>query len=721
MNLDEALFDACKQTILEKHHIEQFLREGADPNKRGFHGIVHGTLSAFMALIARPYPEQSLLKLFIEHGASIEEVSANRMLTPLILASTYNHFHVVATLLQKGADVNKLVQGEDGCALTASITSNRDLRKVTELLLEKGADPNQFSETGMSPLLKAIKEDRMDLAELLIQYGADPNKKLMPNQTSSVESSAQFVESLLQNKGQLGSLSHLSGADFGFHTPLTMAIHEKRSLEFIELLVQANADINSFTSRKYPALAIALRQNNRQIASLLIQRGANLNRREAVVSPFLYFVKSRNPDIKLLDLLIRAGADINETDGEGNTALMFSVLSSNMELIQALLKHKPNKQAKNTFNKTALKLAKEMKNQHVVALLNEHMVRSMDRTRIFEIFFNQIKGKNIYRDHKVEIKMGISGFLVLFLELKKEFCYLEHQEVEALEIEEYLLRLILKNNRNTKVLLTFLNKAMRGFGLTPYTPEELQQIIAQHYSDIQQTATLEVNKIVPARLMASYLKKGHQVYAGDRESYHTYSFENDIFIYSGYDRLMSGNHPVAYHEMHEEAFLRDIAFTFSFCEGFLRGPKEWMSHLTEALTLEKCKTLREFSSKEGTQPEASDQKVKKSGDPGLDADKDPVRIAHQGQWKFHDDDCWCLANKKNRYCNRNGYTWSCCGSGKKLSDCAAPHMHPTYHEHAKFEKTVVDYNQSRQPEFRSNKDIQKIAPECFSTTISPGS
>ena len=42
--------------------------------------------------------------------------------------------------------------------------------------------------------------------------------------------------------------------------------------------------------------------------------------------------------------------------------------------------------------------------------------------------------------------------------------------------------------------------------------------------------------------------------------------------------------------------------------------------------------------------------------------------AHTGNYRYHDDDCWCMMG--SGYCNRGGSVWSCCGAVAQASTCA---------------------------------------------------
>ena len=45
---------------------------------------------------------------------------------------------------------------------------------------------------------------------------------------------------------------------------------------------------------------------------------------------------------------------------------------------------------------------------------------------------------------------------------------------------------------------------------------------------------------------------------------------------------------------------------------------------------------------------------------------------HIGIYAWHHSDCWC--SSINSYCNRGGFTWSCCGQREQYSYCNGKNM-----------------------------------------------
>src|SRR6202049_2162531 len=76
----------------------------------------------------------------------------------------------------------------------------------------------------------------------------------------------------------------------------------------------------------------------------------------AAGSPDL-LVAIRNGDYSLTQKLLRAGADVNTADSDGTTALMHSVIESDVRMMKLLIGHRADVNAKNALDSTALMYA----------------------------------------------------------------------------------------------------------------------------------------------------------------------------------------------------------------------------------------------------------------------------------------------------------------------------------------------------------------------------
>src|SRR5262249_20341880 len=65
----------------------------------------------------------------------------------------------------------------------------------------------------------------------------------------------------------------------------------------------------------------------------------------------------RNSDYRLVESLLRSGANVNSADADGTTALMHAVIEANADLVRLLIDKGANVNAKNALDSTALMYA----------------------------------------------------------------------------------------------------------------------------------------------------------------------------------------------------------------------------------------------------------------------------------------------------------------------------------------------------------------------------
>lgn len=137
-------------------------------------------------------------------------------------------------------------------------------------------------------------------------------------------------------------------------TPLITAARYSDSLELIDILKEAGADLNQRDKYGWTALEHAIYKRNLSFAKRLIELGANVNTLDNSAKPLLLraFLWRRN---KAFEMLLKAGADIN-FQINGSRTLLINALCQNIDLsrLKELLKYKINLEQRCSYKGTAL-------------------------------------------------------------------------------------------------------------------------------------------------------------------------------------------------------------------------------------------------------------------------------------------------------------------------------------------------------------------------------
>ena len=299
-----------------------------------------------------------MIEMLLGAGAAVSAASKSGA-TPMQLAAMNGHAAIIERLIRAGADPNApLSQTGDTALMMAARTGKVDAVKV---LLDRGANVNA-KETwgGTTALMWAISERHSDVAKVLVERGADLNAKsnFVPSASGrGFEGTAPVAPKPDQAIEEFAS---------GWMTPLMFAARED-DLESARILIQAGADVNAVGGDGKDALGLALFDGSYDVASLLVDRHANVNHADAQrFTPLFWAMDRRNMEtapnfpwmitidpLPVIQKLLDAGADpntlVNNTprarmrDGSPRivfaTALMRAAFSGDMELVKLLLAH----------------------------------------------------------------------------------------------------------------------------------------------------------------------------------------------------------------------------------------------------------------------------------------------------------------------------------------------------------------------------------------------
>ncbi len=280
----------------------------------------------------------------------------------------------VRALLALNTDVN--VTGDDGSNPLIAACCNEESQDIVKLLIEKGSPVNSSDQDGFTPLLYAALYGNIASCTLLIHAGADVDHVNSENETAlflvtsraeDSPDSLRVIPVLLEN-GANPDIPDEHG-----DTPLHKA--SKFGLkDVVKQLIKAGADVNAKGNQGISPLMYAAGGGWNDLVKLLLDSKADIHHKSELDMTSLHFAclsKTAHETalISLVEMLLKAGVDINSIDYRGRSALHNAVVRKRTELVKILLEYGANAEMTDNNNLTALEIAKSNSDKEIVNLL----------------------------------------------------------------------------------------------------------------------------------------------------------------------------------------------------------------------------------------------------------------------------------------------------------------------------------------------------------------
>uniref|UniRef100_A0A452FJG9 Ribonuclease L n=1 Tax=Capra hircus TaxID=9925 RepID=A0A452FJG9_CAPHI len=269
---------------------------------------------------------------------------------------------------------------KDDNHLLIKAVKDEDIELVQQLL-ERGADVNFQEEWGWSPLHNAVQVGREDIVDLLLSHGAEPclRKKngATPFIIAGIVGNVKLLELLLPK------VADVNECDVnGFTAFMEAAVYGK--VEALRFLYSNGAEVNLHRKtmedqeriKKGGATALmdAAEEGRVDVVEILLhEMGADVNARDNRGRNALIYALLNSDDEKVkavTRLLLNCKVDVN-VSGEGRkTPLILAVERKNLDLVQMLLEQTGIEiNSTDSEGKTALLLAVELKLKAIAQLL----------------------------------------------------------------------------------------------------------------------------------------------------------------------------------------------------------------------------------------------------------------------------------------------------------------------------------------------------------------
>ena len=300
----------------------------------------------------------TIVQLLLDKGASFTSRTSEKW-TPLHCAAAGNAHKVVSELL-KHSDVSKLfVQSKDSPFVCALEFGDNEL--IDQFF--KWASDATCSDTQDTSVLyrAAIKGDEKAIL--------GPTKKTNQKRTSP-SGNAYYTTPKKELDKPPQKLS-LSTCDIYGLTPLHWACYYDQTEVVMAILKKDTSLIDSQDAFGFTPLHYACMRGHLSSVTLLLRYDAKKLCDKFGRTP-LHRAACNNGSRMIVDMLLgEYGYLLNMKDNSGKTALMWAVLSGQVECVQVLLDQKADKSIQDKKGRTALAVANMMKCNDIIELLNK--------------------------------------------------------------------------------------------------------------------------------------------------------------------------------------------------------------------------------------------------------------------------------------------------------------------------------------------------------------
>eukprot|EP00927_Polykrikos_kofoidii_P044447 TRINITY_DN38409_c0_g1_i1.p1 TRINITY_DN38409_c0_g1~~TRINITY_DN38409_c0_g1_i1.p1 ORF type:complete len:980 (+),score=104.84 TRINITY_DN38409_c0_g1_i1:84-3023(+) len=210
-----------------------------------------------------------LVRLLLKRGANVSYARVGDGWTPLMAASSAGHLAAAEVLIEQAADVS--VTAADGFSALFEASACGHSAVVT-LLLEHLANPLDASPDGSSPLILASLRGHEDAVTLLLESHADVSQSKRCGFTAFRAACGNGHEGVARRL-----LLHQTDVIELDGVASLLAASSNGQLSVSRLLLEARVSPNAAAADGTTALLKACMANHREVATLLIRHGADLD------------------------------------------------------------------------------------------------------------------------------------------------------------------------------------------------------------------------------------------------------------------------------------------------------------------------------------------------------------------------------------------------------------------------------------------------------------
>lgn len=317
------------------------------------------------SLISSMSSYDEFMELFKKNRVSpdITNVAGN----PLILYAAKSRNHdIVNTLIDYGCNVSQA--NSYGVTAMHIAIENNDLELV-RILLSSGFNADQSDRENITPLMVAAENGRLEICQLLLENFAKVNMQTTTYHVTAVSLATEHnyidVVKLLVKYGADVELPRNNGM-----TPLHFAAwygHKETARYLIDHLVSQNKSINEMAVNKMTPFATAILENHTEIIDMFIEHISKFN----IASNLPITCAFRSGNYELVKMLISSGYSLNSKSGDH--LLINAVKEQSIEKITFLLENGADFNEEDEQGLTALDYVFILKNEEIINIFEPYI------------------------------------------------------------------------------------------------------------------------------------------------------------------------------------------------------------------------------------------------------------------------------------------------------------------------------------------------------------
>ena len=320
------------------------------------------TYQATPLIIAARHGNDRMVSMLLEYGANYRLSDAHYGYTPLHYAAAQMRVNIAKMLLSAGASpAIQDLQGNNPLHLALTSTLSQCSIDIIKLLIASGSGLNAYNNLGRAPLHCALEHNRdYDVVLTLLNGGCDPNRKI-----------ANVAESIRSNVTDPDTLKH-------GQTPLHLATRIGDT-KLLKLLLDHGADCHlrdGFGRTPLQLFFVFAGESDvtkfGEISKLLATGQLNISERTPAGETALHFVNSA-ASVKFL-LKLCPDFPINcQSFKDGSTALHSAVKRGKIEVVQLLLRAGADVSVYDYGGFTALERARNWPDPEMTAVVQKYI------------------------------------------------------------------------------------------------------------------------------------------------------------------------------------------------------------------------------------------------------------------------------------------------------------------------------------------------------------